>query len=80
MKDTSIRKGYTKEFKLETIQLVLTEKKSCASVERDLDIGKGVVSRWIWEFTADTKRSFPGKGDLKPQQDDIHQKKDFLLM
>lgn len=59
------RKKYTSEFKRDAINLVLSGKRSCRSIENDLGIGQGILNRWIKEFNADPKQSFPGNGRLR---------------
>jgi transposase len=63
---------YDKEFKLEAVRLVLEEGRSIASVERDLGTGKGVIYRWVHQFTDDPEHAFPGKGKLKPPDQEVH--------
>jgi len=44
-------------------------------VERRLGIGQGVLSRWKRQFNEDHKQSFPGKGHLKPADEELRQLK-----
>ena len=67
------KRKYDKEFKLEAVRLVLEEGRSAASVERELGTGQGVVYSWVHQFTADPEHSFPGKGNLKPPDKQIHE-------
>ena len=41
------RKKYDADFKRNAVELVLSGQRSCRSVERDLAIPQGVLSRWI---------------------------------
>ncbi len=54
------RKKYDAEFKRNAVELVLSRQRSCRSVERDLAIPQGVLSRWLSEYREDPKNSFPG--------------------
>ncbi len=54
------RKKYDAEFKRNAVELVLSRQRSCRSVERDLAIPQGVLSRWLREYREDPKNSFPG--------------------
>ena len=67
------RRSYDKEFKLEAVRLVLEEGHSIASVERKLDTGKGVIYNWVHQFTDGSEPGFPGKGNLKPPDKEIHE-------
>jgi transposase len=66
------KRTYDKEFKLEAIRLVLEEGRSAASVERELGTGQGVVYSWVRQFTDDPEHAFPGKGNLKPPDKELH--------
>ncbi len=59
-------KRYDKEFKMEAVQLASEAGNTQAKIERDLGIGKGVISRWKRQFSQDGEDAFPGKGRLKP--------------
>ncbi len=70
---TEFRKQYTREFKLEAVRLLETSGRSGSQLERDLDIGKGCLSRWKRGFAADGGDAFPGHGCLTPEQDRLRQ-------
>lgn len=59
------RKKYDADFKRNAVELVLSGQRSCRSVERDLAIPQGVLSRWIREYREDPNNSFPGIGKRK---------------
>lgn len=44
-----VRRTYSKEFKEETIQLVLTLDMRVSEVSKDLGIGTATIYRWIWQ-------------------------------
>lgn len=64
-------KHYSKEFKAEAVRLVLGEGLSQSQVARDLGIHPTVISGWVRKWKADGKDAFPGKGKLKPQDDEL---------
>ena len=43
------RKKYDTAFELEAIRLVVEESRKVTEVERNLDISRGILSRWIRE-------------------------------
>ena len=43
---TKKRRKYTKEFKVESVRLVLDQGRTIADVARSLGIGEGVLSQW----------------------------------
>jgi len=71
------RKGskYTREFKLEALQLLKSSGMSRNAVEKDLGISRGCLKRWQQEFAAFGASAFPGKGNerLTPEQEKIKQ-------
>ncbi len=72
------RRTYDKEFKREAVRLVLEEGRRASTVERNLGIGRGIVSRWIREMTQDPEEAFPGKGRLKPHDQELQSLKKEL--
>jgi transposase len=70
---TRKRKTYSREFKLEAIQLVETSGKPVAQIERELGLGKGQIHRWKRQLAQDGEEAFPGKGRLKAQDELIRQ-------
>jgi transposase len=60
-------KRYDKEFKIEAVQLASEPGNTQSQIERDLGIGQGIISRWKRQLKSDGEYAFPGKGHLKPQ-------------
>jgi len=73
----SIRKRriYDKEFKIDAVRLVMEEGQKASEVERNLGIGTGVIYRWIRELRDDPENAFPGKGLLKPDDEEFRRLK-----
>ena len=67
MADT--RKKYSKEFKLEAVQMLQEGTKTGREIEKDLGIGSGQVYRWKKLFAEDGARAFPGNG--KPREAEL---------
>ena len=68
-------KRYDKEFKIEAVLLASEPGNSQAKIERDLGIGQGVISRWKRELLKDGEHAFPGKGHLKPEDEELRRLK-----
>jgi len=64
-------KRYDKEFKVEAVHLASEPGNTQAQVQRDLGIGQGMISRWKRELKLDGENAFPGKGNLKPQDEEV---------
>lgn len=65
------RKKYDTAFKLEAIRLVIEEGRKVSEVERNLDISRGTLARWVREKKTDPEDAFPGKGRLKVKDEEI---------
>ena len=64
-------KRYDKEFKIEAVRLASEPGNTQSQVQRDLGIGQGMISRWKRELKLDREHAFPGKGNLKPQDEEL---------
>jgi transposase len=69
------RKKYDSTFKLEAIRLVNEEHRRVSEVERNLDISRGTLARWVRGHNADPVEAFPGKGRLKAKDEEIRKLK-----
>jgi transposase len=64
-------KRYDKEYKIEALRLASEPGNTQARIERDLGISQGVISRWKRELQQDKEQAFPGKGNLKAQDEKL---------
>ena len=65
------RRKYTREFKLEAVNLVRERGVSIVQAARDLGLNHNVLRRWLKELDADPKHAFPGLGQMKPEHLEI---------
>lgn len=66
------RKQYSKEFKLDAINLVLEQGYTRAEAAKSLEINLSQLGRWIKEFREDSDgQAFRGNGKLTPEQEEI---------
>ena len=83
-----IRRKYDREFKIEAVKLVTERGTSVAEAARNLGIHENLLRTWKNKYLEDTADSFPGKGHLKPQDEqlwrlrkklaDVEQERDIL--
>jgi len=66
---------YDREFKLEAVRMASEPGATAKEVERRLGIGQGVLSRWRRQFVQDREQAFPGKGHLKPADEELRRLK-----
>jgi transposase len=67
---STVRRTYTAEFKREAIRLAETSGKSIKALERELGLGDSVLRVWIRKAQADGAEAFPGRGNLKPADEE----------
>ena len=68
-------KRFDKEFKIEAVRLASEPGNTQSGIERDLGISQGIISRWKRELCQDGEQAFPGKGRLKPDEDELRRLK-----
>jgi transposase len=62
------RRTFSREFKLEAVNLVRERGVSIVQAARDLDGNHNMLWRWLKELEADPKHAFSGLGQMKPEQ------------
>ena len=68
---TRPRRKYDREFKVEAVKLVTERGTSIAEAARNLGIHENLLRTWKKKHLEDTADSFPGKGHLKPQDEQL---------
>ena len=69
------QRTFTKEFKLEAVQLVQRSGKSQAQIARDLAIADSTLHQWCKEFAEQSSQAFPGSGHQSAQKEDLRRLK-----
>jgi len=72
------RRKFTKEFKLEAVELVKQRSGKVTEVADNLGIHPVVLHRWIREFSEDPEYAFPGQGKMKTPDEEVHKLKKEL--
>jgi transposase len=65
------RRKYDRQFKIETVNLVVNGERSVRDVAASLGIAPAVLYRWIRQVQSDEGEAFPGKGRLGPQEEEL---------
>ena len=78
MENKRERRSFDKEFKEEVIRLVTIGGRKVSAVARDLDIHPNVIHRWKREYLEDIEDAFPGKGHMKPEEEELRNTKRLL--
>ena len=69
----SMRRSFSREFKLEAVRMVTEGGHSLAQVGRDLDIRPDILRRWRRQFEQDPEQAFPGVGQRKAVDEEMWQ-------
>ena len=80
------RKRYTREFKIETVKLVIERGMPRSQVARDMGIDTQTLRTWINQLDAEGERAFPGHGHphddelvrLRRENNRLRQERDIL--
>ncbi len=64
------RKIYTREYKVGAVRLTTEGGQSIIRVARDLGISKNTLWNWRKQLRTDPKDAFPGKGRMKPLEEE----------
>jgi len=62
---------YGREVKLETVRLVTEGGRPAVEVAKDLGIHENLLYNWRRKYLDDTAHAFPGKGHLKPADEQM---------
>ena len=65
------RGSYTREFKEDAVRLVTDKGMAVSRIALDLGIHENTIYKWMRQYKADPEGAFPGKGRLKPQDEEM---------
>lgn len=65
------RRQFDRQFKLDAVRMIQDSERSVASIARDLGIHPNVLYKWRDQLLADPDDAFPGKGKLKPEDEEL---------
>jgi transposase len=64
------RRQYSKEFKVDAVELMMRSNKSIIETAASLGIRSDLLRRWQKEYAANKAAPFPGSGHLKDPEDE----------
>jgi transposase len=70
MKKKAVRKKYDREFKEETVRMVLEGKRTVSQMADDLGINRNMLHRWVRKYLDNPAYAFPGKGHQPPLEEE----------
>lgn len=72
MSDKVKERKYSKEFKLEAVKLI-QESGSVSRTSKDLGVSPQALYSWIAQYKQHDSAAFPGKGKLRPEDEELRQ-------
>lgn len=73
------RRTFDKEFKKQTVQLIVDGHRPLKAIARELNINPNVLRNWKREYINDQENAFPGKGYLRPEDEELHKLRKELV-
>ena len=82
MEESRKHRRYDRQFKEEAVRLVIEGKRPVVEVARGLGIHENLLRTWKRKYQEDPSGSFPGKGHLRPEDEEFRrlQKENANLM
>lgn len=65
------RRTHTREFKEDAVRLVLEKEVPVSRVALDLGVHENTIYKWMRQYREDPEGAFPGKGRLKPRDEEL---------
>ena len=72
------RRKFDANFKREAVRLITTGGRRASVVARNLGISANLLHRWKKQYMEDPAYAFPGKGHLKPEDEELRRLKKQL--
>ena len=69
------QRTFTREFKMEAVQLVQSSQKPQSQIARDLGIAPSTLHHCCQQFAQQGQQAFPGSGHQRSQEEEIRQLK-----
>ena len=67
----SKRREFSVEYKKEIIKLVTEQGRKATHVAKEIGVSEVSVRRWVKEYGAHGDNAFPGKGKLRPDDEEL---------
>ena len=67
------RRSFTREFKVETVQMLMTTDVSVTEAAADLGIHSNTLYKWVRQYGERPEEAFPGKGRQTSDAEQIKQ-------
>ena len=78
METVKTRRSYDTEFKRDAVKLVIEGGRKASEVAKGLGINENLIYRWTKQHREDPQNSFPGKGRLRAEDEELRRLKKEL--
>ncbi|MDO9535557.1 MAG: transposase [Bacillota bacterium] len=65
-----MRRKFDKDFKQESVKLVLEQKRPVSAVAREIGVHANTLHKWIAQYQDHQENAFPGSGNLRPEDEE----------
>ena len=65
------RRTYSREFKIQAVEMVTGQGLSAAEVARDLGVHVNLIGKWKKQLADEPQRAFPGNGRLPADDEEL---------
>jgi transposase len=74
MENTETRKNrkYDRDFRISAVKLVIEEGRRVREVADNLGIHENLLRKWREKYLLDPSNAFPGKGHMKPADEELY--------
>jgi transposase len=72
------RKTYDNEFKLSAVKMIVEGGMSVIRISKDLGVNENSLYKWKRDYLTDQQNAFPGKGRMKPEDEELRKLKKEL--
>lgn len=72
MGKTKGRGSYSRQFKEDAVRLITVNGVQVSQAAIDLGVHENTLYKWMRQYSADPAAAFPGKGHLKPQDEELN--------
>ncbi len=72
------RKTYNNEFKLSAVKMIVEGGMSVIRISKDLGVNENSLYKWKRDYLTDQQNAFPGKGRMKPEDEELRKLKKEL--
>lgn len=70
---------YDKDFKINAVNLYRRSGRSLKKIAEELGLAASTLNHWVQDYKADGDQSFPGKGQVKPSEEELRALRKELL-